>query len=228
VTGPKHAQNATLKGCTISTKANYNPAAYYDTSPSSCVDRAYGCPANAIATNANSTANYYNHSAASSQCHGSYCAHNGTLQGIVMSAKPTRVSVNALWQCPTGLAVLAFGTTTAAGVTHLLPAYDECSTLPCSSSTMYSCGQISPTGRYFEWQCHDPNQYWLGDFTCSCAYNDLTDRYPASIMDSCGNETVFEADGRIVSEFEMSRYLSRDSTRRNHLCRVTTGRSDCL
>ena len=37
--------------------------------------------------------------------------------------------------------------------------------------------------------CNDPNQYWLGDATCSCAYQN--GRYSDAVSDTCGTGTVF-------------------------------------
>lgn len=81
--------------------------------------------------------------------------------------------------------------------------------------------------------CNDPNQYWLGDATCSCAYQD--GRYSDAVSGTCGTGTVFVnsrtgQEDVTVTNYGMTLFLESDPTTRNHVCRLINQGpgSDCL
>ena len=98
--------------------------------------------------------------------------------------------------------------------------------------TDYRDAFICPDGGENGYACNDPNPLWLGDFTCSCAYDD--GRYTDSVASTCGTDTVF-TDSRagesdiVVSNYGMTLFLESDATTRNHICRLIhqPADSDC-
>ena len=71
--------------------------------------------------------------------------------------------------------------------------------------------------------CSDPNQYWLGDATCSCAYQN--GRYSDAVSGTCGTGTVFVnsrtgQEDVTVTNYGMTLFLESDPTTRNHVCRL--------
>lgn len=74
----------------------------------------------------------------------------------------------------------------------------------------------------YDFACVDPNPYWMGDFTCSCAFDHSASipGYTPEIAGDCGTDTVFtdSSTGTSVSNYELTFYLHSREGARNHLC----------
>ena len=113
-----------MTGCMDPTAFNYDPVAFTP-DQSSCVPREWGCPSDAVATNAVATANSYDHTDAPTQCKGAYCSSDGTRDGSI-TERPTRVDTSSPWTCTGGAQVVAFNSVPFHPGGEL-PAFGECS-----------------------------------------------------------------------------------------------------
>jgi hypothetical protein len=79
-------------------------------------------------------------------------------------------------------------------------------------------------GTNLDFSCVDPNPYWLGDYTCGCAFNYSAGAgYADSIASSCGTGSVAN-----VTNYELSLYMQAHPTTRSHICRLLENPSpDC-
>jgi hypothetical protein len=89
----------------------------------------------------------------------------------------------------------------------------------------FMCGENTgtPSGQAdYDFACVDPNPYWMGDFTCGCAFDYVATNpsYEPSIATNCGTDTVFTdaSTGTPVSNYELTFYLESREAARNHLC----------
>jgi hypothetical protein len=230
-------KDTSRSGCMDETAFNYDPTAFTP-APDTCITRVWGCPEGATATNSVVGSNSYDHTDTDTQCRGVYCSADGTQAGIIEGESPTRSDASSPWTCATaGATAVAYGT--GGGE---LPAYDECSTDPCNDpgdlaaslasadpSVVFTCDQPELGDTPRSWQCSDPNLYWRGDYTCSCAVDSATSSYVSSVLSTCGAEELVTTDsGIVLSNYEVTEWLSTSTVQRRQLCFVATGRVDCV
>jgi hypothetical protein len=103
-------------------------------------------------------------------------------------------------------------------------AFDECSTDPCTDA-LHRCEQHEVGDLPRPWVCSDANHYWLGDFTCACAYDAATTQYDQAVLAGCGAGSVLQLrDGTPYSNYELSGWLRSAPTFRSMLCNAVFGR----
>jgi hypothetical protein len=225
-------------GCTDPMAVNYDPFAASD--DGTCIAKVLGCPATATATNAAAVvgSNFYEHADAATQCRGVYCSSDGSQAGITTEV-PSRDG--AAWACNSG-SVVFYGDGAGSGE---LPPIDECITDPCNApasladalaaaasgapATYYACDQLEIGDLPRAWVCNDPNQYWRGDYTCSCAFDSTTTDYDPAIQETCGADVLVISDsGTVFSQYEAVSLMARDPIFRRHVCQVSTGELQCV
>jgi len=87
----------------------------------------------------------------------------------------------------------------------------------------FVCGEnVGGSYNDYDFACVDPNPYWMGDFTCSCAFDHdaSAPRFAADVAGGCGTDTVFtdSTTGTSVSNYELTFYLQSREGARNQLC----------
>ena len=244
-------------GCMDPEALNFDPAAFVS-DPDACIAKVWGCPADATAANTVAASNSYDHANAEHQCRGVYCSTDGTMAGIT-DTRPTWLAAPPSWSCAAGT-VVEFGGQSAAEHVLLEP-FDECSLSPCNSPSnlaqalasgkpLQTCEQLEIGDLPRAWVCDDPNFYWLGDYSCSCAHDAESGEYESAVLETCGavsnqirsSHCVFFADRDpclqdplvedsrrgTFSRYEVTSWLVTDAQRRHHLCKVGTGDPDCV
>ena len=106
-------------------------------------------------------------------------------------------------------------------VAHACPDHEDHDTLEASSWEDMSTNT--------SFTCVEPNEYWLEDFQCNCAYQAFN-RYDDTTAATCGTDVIFTdlSTGTEVTNYELTLLLPSSSTTRAHLCRVIGGTStDC-
>ena len=103
---------------------------------------------------------------------------------------------------------------------------DECAASPCESIYYFQTNSVFPGGTRVgstdgvceeSWICHEPNQFVLNDYTCTC---------PQAV---CGLDEVFPG----VTNFDLSIFLHRENTLKDHLIGritepTTVGGCECM
>ena len=83
-----------------------------------------------------------------------------------------------------------------------------------------------------DFTCADSNQYWLDDFTCSCAFDDGL--YDSTTVASCGTGVILTdnsvSPAATVTNYQMTLLLAASSTTRAHVCKLISPAdpADCV
>lgn len=234
------------EGCTDANALNYDPRAALD--DGTCVSVVYGCM-DPLAANFDPSATKYDPSGQNGElCKAAYCSITGLMptcpdgcSGPVASVCDCSPSPATTWSCPNidgaAQAVLTYSESNP---------YDECDNdaSACSHPGTRLCPVLAIRGMTPDsceldrqsfvctldgnttapFECHDPNPYWPGDYTCDCVYAHSDGFYNSTVSDQCGEDEVVAG----VSNYELTRLADTIPSLRTRICTVLgTDSDDC-
>lgn len=232
------------EGCTDQTALNYDPRAALD--DGTCISVVYGCM-DPLAANYNSAATKYDPSGQNGElCRAGYCSITGLMpacpeecSGPVGGMCDCSPSPETAWSCPNVDGVVqVIGTYSEANPnnecdnanacshpgTRLCPLLAERGMLPDSCQNDRQSFVCNLGGNAAAFECHDPNPYWGGDYTCDCVYAHADGFYDEVASDQCGVDEVIEG----LSNYNLTRLADNIPSLRTRICAILdTEDEDC-
>lgn len=224
------------QGCTDPAALNYDPRAALD--DGTCTGEVYGCM-DPLAANYNPAATRYDPSGQNGElCQAGYCSITRLMPecpegctGPVGGVCDCSPAPDTAWSCPiVDGAIQIIGTysesdpnnecDSASACTHpgtrLCPLLAERGMRPdsCQNDRQSFVCNLGNTTASFE--CHDPNPYWPGDYTCDCVYAHSDGFYDDVASEQCGVDEIIDG----LSNYNLTRLADTIPSLRTRICGI--------